>query len=99
LLKGVLLSRSFELFFGLLQASKTQPAAKETLSGLAELGSLADVEASEDEGFPCVLLMGFHHQKRGRVKLKLNPQQMLRFQGKNCSHFGSFTSCGVNVDQ
>ena len=32
---------------------------------------------SEDEGFPCVLLMGFHHQKSGRVKLKLNSHILL----------------------
>jgi len=35
---------------------------------------VADVEASEDEGFPSALLMGFHHQKRGRVTLGFNLQ-------------------------
>jgi hypothetical protein len=41
---------------------------------------VADVEASEDEGFPCVLLMGFHHQKRGRVLFLPEFPTPLRFR-------------------
>jgi hypothetical protein len=56
--------RSFLAFYKPVKLNWLQ---KRRFLALRNGDRVAEVEASEDQGFLYVLLMGFHHQKRGRV--------------------------------